>query len=120
MTHPALFINALRGCLEANADQDGALDPFIEALRDVAPVPTGCVMDDLKHTMSDGKRSLRYPPIVALRYAITSDWPNGAGVGHCVLLFAQSVPIPRRNVVQIPEEQEFYASTFIPLDYQKK
>ena len=51
MTHPALFINALRGCLEANADQDGALDLFIEALQDVTPELTNCDMDDLKHPL---------------------------------------------------------------------
>ena len=51
MTYPTLFIKALRNILEANAEQDIALDPFVEALQDVAPVPTGCVMDDLKHPL---------------------------------------------------------------------
>ena len=51
MTSPVLFIKALRNCLEAHADQDCALGLFIEALKDVTPVSTGCVMDDLKHPL---------------------------------------------------------------------
>ena len=51
MNYPALFTEAFRNCLEANADRDGDLGPFIEALRDVAPVLTDSVMDDLTHPL---------------------------------------------------------------------
>ncbi len=51
MTYSALFIKAFQKCLEAKADQDSALGLFIEALQDVTPVLTGCVMEDLKHPL---------------------------------------------------------------------
>jgi len=66
MTDSVLFINALRNSLEANADQDSALCLFIEALQDVPPVSTGCVMDDLKHPLlsqlDDALNAARGPP----------------------------------------------------------
>jgi mannose-6-phosphate isomerase-like protein (cupin superfamily) len=51
MTCPTLFIKALRNSLEANSDQDSALGLFIEALQDVTPALTDCVMGDLKHPL---------------------------------------------------------------------
>ncbi|MCZ6863384.1 MAG: dimethylsulfonioproprionate lyase family protein [Alphaproteobacteria bacterium] len=51
MTGPARFIEALRNCLAAHVGQEGALGPFIEALRDVAPRLSGRAEDDLKHPL---------------------------------------------------------------------
>ena len=51
MTYPALFLEAFRNSLEANADQDSALGLFVEALRGTTPELTGRVMDDLKHPL---------------------------------------------------------------------
>ncbi len=51
MSYPALFINAFQKCLEANADRDGDLAPFIKALRDVTLVATNCDMEDLTHPL---------------------------------------------------------------------
>jgi len=51
MTSPAIFIKALRNSLAAEADQDSALELFIEALQDVTPVLTDSVMDDLGHPL---------------------------------------------------------------------
>ncbi len=51
MTSPARFIKAFRKCLEANADRDSDLGLFTEALRNVTPVLTDRVMDDLKHPL---------------------------------------------------------------------
>ena len=51
MNDPALFINAFQNCLEAKADLDSDLAPFIEALRDVAPVAVDGNMEDLTHPL---------------------------------------------------------------------
>ncbi len=49
MTFPTHYLKVLRKTLEVNADEDGALVPFIQALQDIVPVPTGNVAGDLKH-----------------------------------------------------------------------
>ena len=51
MTDPATFIKALQNSLAAEADQDSALELFIEALEGVAQVLTNSVMDDLDHPL---------------------------------------------------------------------
>jgi mannose-6-phosphate isomerase-like protein (cupin superfamily) len=51
MLDPVIFINALQNRLSVNADQDSALNIFIEALQDIFPVSTDCVTDDLKHPL---------------------------------------------------------------------
>ena len=51
MTFATHYLEVLRKTLEVNADEDGALVPFIQALQDIVPVPTGNVAGDLKHPL---------------------------------------------------------------------
>ena len=66
MNYPVLFINAFQNCLEAKADLDSDLAPFIEALRDVAPVAVEGNMEDLTHPllaqMGDALNAALGPP----------------------------------------------------------
>ena len=51
MNNPVLFLNAFQKCLEAKADLDSDLAPFIEALREVTPVAADGQMEDLSHPL---------------------------------------------------------------------
>jgi len=66
MNYPALFMKSFRNCLEAKADLDSDLAPFIEALRDVAPVAVEGRMEDLTHPllaqMDDALNAALGPP----------------------------------------------------------
>ena len=66
MNYSALFIEAFRNCLEAKAERDSDLAPFIEALRDVTPVAADGNMEDLTHPllaqMDDALNAALGPP----------------------------------------------------------